>query len=79
MSKRNEKLLTIMYSNIQGFTKKRESLVNIMDDLDCDVCLLAETMTCRVKISGCKVVTSKKSVGQNVCIVLRKQVMNQIV
>ena len=76
-NKRNEQLITMMYSNIQGFTKKIESLMYIMDDIDCDVCLLAETMTSKVKVPGCRVVTAKKSVGQNVCIILRKQIMNE--
>ena len=44
--RRNEAhTLILMYSNIQGITKKRDSLINIMDELKCDVCLLAETMT----------------------------------
>ena len=77
MNKKKERVLTMMYSNIQGITKKRESLIDIMENIDCDVCLLAETMTCKVKIPGNKCVTSRKSVGQNVCIILRKQIMNE--
>ena len=77
MNKKKERVLTIMYSNIKGFTKKKESLVNIMEEIDCDLCLLVETMTCRAKINGCKSVTAKKSVGQNVCILLRNDVMNE--
>ena len=77
MNKRKERVLTIMYSNIQGITKKRESLIDIMDNIDCDICLLAETMTCTIKIPGNKCVTPKKSIGQNVCIILRKDIQNQ--
>ena len=76
-NKKNEQLLTLMYSNIQGVTKKIESLVYIMENMDCDICLLAETMTNKVKIPGCRIVTSRKSVGQNVCIILRNDIMNE--
>ena len=75
--KRNEYELKIMYSNIQGITKKKESLMDIMEEIDCDVCLLAETMTNKVKIPGCRCITSRKTIGQNVCIILRKDVMNE--
>ena len=46
------------------------------EELDCDICLLAETMTSQVKVPGCRCITPRKSVGQNVCIILRKQIMN---
>ena len=77
MNIKKERVLTVMYSNIQGITKKKESLLNIMEEVDCDICLLAETMTCKVKIAGCRCITAKKSTGQNVCIILRKQIMNE--
>ena len=44
-----------------------------MESVDCDICMLAETMTSRVKIEGMKCITPKKSVGQNVAIVLRER------
>ena len=65
-----------MYNNIQGITKKKDSLVYIMEELDADVCLLAETMTCNVKVEGCRCITARKSVGQNVCIILRNDIVN---
>ena len=74
---KNEKILKIMYSNIQGVTKKKESLIEIMEDVDCDICLLAETMTNTFKIPGCRCITSRKSVGQNVCIILRRDIKNE--
>ena len=70
-------MLSIMYSNIQGVSKKKESLLDIMEEVDCDICLLAETMTNKVKIPGCRSVTSRKSIGQNVCVILRKEIMNE--
>ena len=66
-----------MYSNIQGFTKKKENLIYIMDEVDCDICLLAETMTRAVKISGCRCITPIKSTGQNVCIILRNKLVDK--
>ena len=75
--KKKDCVLSIMYSNIQGITKKKESLTDIMNEIDCDVCLLAETMTNKVKIAGCRCITSRNSVGQNVCIILRKNIMNE--
>ena len=75
--KRKEYVLNIMYSNIQGITKKKESLIDIMEEADCDICLLAETMTNKIKIPGCRCVTSRKSIGQNVSIILRKEIMNE--
>ena len=43
--KKQYETLKLMYSNIQGVTKKKESLLYIMEELECDICLLAETMT----------------------------------
>ena len=57
MNKKKERVVTIMYSNIQGITKKKESLLNIMEEINCDICLLAETMTCRIKIPGLTLLT----------------------
>ena len=74
--KKNTETLTIVYSNIQGLTKKKESLDVIMEELECDVCLLAETMVCKAKINGTRCITASKSVGQNVCIVVRRNVKN---
>ena len=69
--------VNIIYSNIQGFTKKRESLINIMEELQCDVCLLAETMTRNIKIKECRCFTSNKSIGQNVCIIVRNSLADR--
>ena len=71
MNKRVSKNLKILYSNIQGFTGKKTSIENIMQIVNCDVCLLTETMTTNVRIDGAKCITAKKSVGQNVAIILR--------
>ena len=68
--------MTIVYANIQGLTKKKESLAVILEELECDVCLLAETMVCKAKVDGARCITASKSVGQNVCIIVRKTVMN---
>ena len=65
------KQIKILYSNIQGFTGKKNSIQDIMRVVDCDVCLLTETMTTNIKINGAKCITPKKSVGQNVAIILR--------
>ena len=74
--KKENETLAVMYSNIQGITKKKESLINIMEELDIDICLLAETLTRNVKIDGCRCFTPNKSVGQNVCIIIRKKVVD---
>ena len=74
MNKRKVKQLRILYSNIQGFTGKKSSLEDIMQTVDCEVCLLTETMTNNVKVKGMKCITAKKSVGQNVAIILRGKV-----
>ena len=50
-----------------------------MEELDCDICLLAETMTRSVKLEGCRCITARKSVGQNMCIVLRNSLTNNTV
>ena len=71
MNKRVSKELKILYSNVRGFTGKKTSIQEIIESVNCDVCLLAETMTINVKIDGMKCVTSKKSVRQNVAIILR--------
>ena len=77
--KLNNQSIKIMYSNIQGVTRKRESLMYIMEELECDVCLLAETMTCTIRFEGCRCITARKSVGQNVCIILRNKLVNNVV
>ena len=74
--KKEKEILNIMYSNIQGVTKKKESLLHIMDELDIDICLLAETMTNSVKIAGCRCFTANKSIGQNVCIIIRNRLID---
>ena len=50
--------------------------MNIIEDLDIDVCLLAETMTRTVKIEGCRAFTANKSVGQNVSIIIRNRLVD---
>ena len=77
VNKKQNATMNIIYSNIQGFTKKKESLIHIMEELDCDVCLLAETLTRDVKLKGCRCITPNKSVGQNVCIVVRNKLMDK--
>ena len=67
----------LIYSNIQGFTGKKDSLKEIIDKIDPDVCLFAETMTAKIKLDGCKSVTPSKSMGQNVGMLLRKKLMSQ--
>ena len=71
-NKKKAECITLMYSNIQGITKKRESLMNIVEVIDADICLLAETLTNKIKIEGCRCIPSRKPIGQNVCIILRK-------
>lgn len=73
----NKEELTIMYSNIQGVTRKKISLMEILGTVDPDICLLAETMTANFKLDGVKVVLPHKSVGQNVAIGLRNKLRNQ--
>ena len=76
--KRNQNTkINIMYSNIQGLTKKKESLLHIMEELDCDICLLAETLVRNVKLKGCRCITPNKSIGQNVCIVVRNKLIDK--
>ena len=77
VNKKQNATINIIYSNIQGFTKKKESLIHIMEELDCDVCLLAETLLRDVKIKGCRCFTPNKSVGQNVCIVVRNKLIDK--
>ena len=55
-NKRKTKEIKVMYSNIQGFVGKKASLTEIMEAVDCDICLLTETMTTNVKIDGLKCV-----------------------
>ena len=74
--KKQEETINIIYSNIQGYTKKKESLSYIMEELDCDLCLLAETMTRNIKLKGCRCITPNKSVGQNVCIIVRNKLVD---
>ena len=71
MNRRIEKKLTIMYSNVQGYTGKKDSILEIAEALGCDMCLLTETMTTNVTMAGAKCITSKKSVGQNVAVILK--------
>ena len=73
MNRRIEKKLTIMYSNVQGYTGKKDSILEIAEALGCDMCLLTETMTTNVTMAGAKCITSKKSVGQNVAVILKRK------
>ena len=77
--KKENEILNIMYSNIQGVTKKKESLLYIMEDQDIDICLLAETLTKCVNFPGLRCITPLKSIGQNVCIIVRKKVIDNMV
>ena len=69
--------LTVLYSNIQGVTGKKISLLEILESVDPDVCLLAETLTANFKLDGCKVILPHKSIGQNVAILLRRKLLHQ--
>ena len=73
MNHRLKKQFIVLHSNIQGFTRKKESIKEILQRSNCDVCLLTETMTTNVKLHGMKCITPKKTVGQNVAIILRNQ------
>ena len=75
--KQNDTIINIVYSNIQGITKKKESLTHIMEELGCDVCLLAETMTRTIKIKDCRCFTANKSIGQNVCVIVRNKLIDK--
>ena len=69
--KKNEnELLTIMYTNVQGFTGKKTCLQYIMDEVGADVVMLAETMTKKPVLEGCQSICPSKSVGQNIAIIL---------
>ena len=72
MNERVSKSVNIVYSNVQGFTGKKDSICDIMQRVDCDIALLAETMTLNVKVNGMRCIKAKKSIGQNVAIILRK-------
>lgn len=74
--KKHREIINLVYSNIQGITKKKESLVHIMEELECDICLLAETLTKTVNIENCRCFTPIKSIGQNVCILMRNKLLH---
>ena len=74
-SKRNRnqtKHFSLMYANIQGARGKITSLRHVMETVSADFVLLAETMTRKVCLDGCEVISPKKSTGQNVSIILSK-------
>ncbi len=73
MNSRITKHIKMIYSNVQGFTGKKQSISEILSVLDCDICFFAETLTTNVKISGWKSITPSKSVGQNVAILLSQK------
>ena len=68
--------MNIIYSNIQGVTKKKSSLCEILESTNADICMLAETMTCVIKMNNCVCITSNKSIGQNVAIIKRNKTRN---
>ena len=68
--KNKAKKINLLYANIQGFTGKKTSLQFIMNTLEADIVLLAETMTRKVALDGCQCIIPKDSVGQNVAIIL---------
>ncbi len=70
MNKRITKQIKLVYSNVQGFTGKKTSVTEIVQSLDCDICMLVETMTTRVKVEDMKSICPSKSVGQNVAILV---------
>ena len=59
-----------MYANIQGVRGKVTSLKYVLTALSADIILLTETMVQNVKLDGYQCINPKKSVGQNVSIVL---------
>ena len=61
--KNKAKKINIMYANIQGSTGKKTSLQYIMNTVEADIVLLAETMTRKVVLDGCRCIISKDSVG----------------
>ena len=67
------KLFTIMYTNIQGFTGKKTCLQYVMSTVQADAVLLAETLTRNPVLGGCKTIGPIKSVGQNVAIILANE------
>ena len=44
MNRRVCKQLRIFYSNVQGFTGKKTSIQDIVQTVDCGICLLTETI-----------------------------------
>ena len=44
MNRRLEKKLVVVYSNVQGYTGKKDSVTEIAETLGCDVLLLTETI-----------------------------------
>ena len=66
----DEIVLNVMYSNIQGFTGKKTCLGYTINSMNADVVLLAETMCRKVEMNGCHCICPKKSVGQNVAVLL---------
>ena len=73
---KDEYELKVLYSNIQGLSRKKISLANIIEETKTDVCLLAETMVRNAKVEGYKSISPNVSVGQNVCILKCGKVLN---
>ena len=75
--KRNStKTLTLMYANVQGVRGKKTSLKYVMDQVNADVVMLAETMTRKVSVDGCQCIIPSTSTGQNVAILLANSCTN---
>ena len=73
VKKNKKKSINIMYANIQGVRGKVTSLKYVLSTLSADIILLTETMVQNVKLDGYQCINPKKSVGQNVSIVLSEK------
>ena len=65
-----------MYANVQGVRGKKTSLKYVMNQVDADIVMLAETMTRKVSIDGCQCIIPSTSIGQNVAILLANSCQN---
>ena len=66
-----------MYANIQGARGKTTSLKHVMNTVGADLVLLTETMTRKINVDEYVCISPKKSIGQNVLMMLTKRCNNQ--
>ena len=62
--KKKNSEIVVMYANIQGFRGKKTSLLEVMETMNVDIVLLAETMTRNVSIEGCLCITRNLQLGK---------------